>query len=175
MTIDSIVKRIRGLRDQTLETAAESLRANDERRYRGLSDIAVRLTALIPVSDLPDDTVAADRPIPAPPSVIQERVESEYESVLRPMSTSTTEIFAKRRGVTYKAELDTSRISSGGRGECVLYQGQWMTASGAAGEITGTAVNGWQNFWRFRRQDGSEGPIQELRDRQQRTDADVPW
>lgn len=165
MTIDDIVRRIRDIREQILETAAESLRANDERRYRELSDVAVRLTALIPSSDLPEDTVAVNRLIPASAPTIHERVESEYESV---------EIFARHGRTPYTAELDPSRISAGGRGRCVLFEGQWMTTSGAAGSITGTAVNGWK-FWSYLRSDKSKGPIQELRDRQRRSEEDVPW
>ena len=176
MTIDSIVKRIRELREQTLETAAESLRANDERIYRGLSDVAVRLTALIPSTDVDSHATTVKRPAPVSTLTIREGDKSEYESMNQPVSASPTiPIFARRGGVTYEAELDTSRISSGGRGACVRYESQWMTTSKAAGRITGNAVNGWQNFWRYERSDGSNGPIQELRDRQQRSEVDVPW
>ena len=178
MTIDILTKRIRDLRERVLDTAAESLRANDERKYRGLSDVAVRLTALIPSDDAANQTTAVNQPAPESALTVREKAKAEYESVSQPVSASQTiPIFARRRGVTYEAELDTSRISDGGRGACVWYEGQWMTTSKAADRITGTAVNGWRNFWRYERSDGSKGPIQELRNRQSHSnDADsVSW
>ena len=71
-----------------------------------------------------------------------------------------------REGVMHEAELDTRRISSGGQGPCVRFRGEWVTASKAANSITGTQVNGWQNFWRYHRPNGTVGPIQELREKE---------
>ena len=176
MSVEYVVERIRELREQILETAAESLRLNDERMYRGLSEVAVRLTALIPPSEVVSQATAMNQPTPALAPTPNESGEAEFDSESHLVSPpSNIRIFARRRGVTYEAELDTTRISGGGRGECVLYEGQWMTTSRAAGKITGTAVNGWQNFWRYERSDGSNGSIQELRDRQLHSEDELPW
>ena len=146
MTNDDITGHIEELQRQIMQVASDCVEARDG-RARDLFDIALRLRELVPGPE-------------AQASSLTEKMSAT--------TSSTIQIFARYGGKTRKAELDTQRISSGGRGKCVLYQGQWMTTSGAAGEITGTAVNGWQNFWTYRRQDGSEGPIQELRDRRLR-------
>lgn len=153
MTNDDITVHIEELQRQIMQVASDSVEARDG-RARDLFDIALRLRDLVPSP---------------------ENQASSPTEKISATTSSTIQIFASYGGKPRKAELDTQRISSGGRGKCVLFQGQWMTASGAAGEITGTAVNGWQNFWRFRRQDGSEGPIQELRDRRLRSEVDVTW
>ncbi len=182
MTIDNrLTKRIQDLREQVLDTAADCLRASDERRYRGLSDVALRLTALIPQGDTVASRTAVSEGTSASHAVPlldkSEDIRSGSEETSQTMpANNTTPIFARRGRVTYEAELDPSRISGGGRGPCVQYEGQWMTTSKAAGRITGTAVNGWQNFWKYTRDDQSEGPIQELRDRQLRSaEENIPW
>ncbi len=176
----NVIERIRDIREQILNVAAESLRENDERIYRGLSDVAVRITALIPPDNVVDRSADTNQSVPishdVTPLVVRDSSDVEYETGSESTPTSgTTPIFAIYRGRIYEAELDPRRISGGGRGECVLYEGRWMTTSGAARRITGTAVNGWQNFWRFRL-DGREFPIQEIRDRQFQDAYDsVPW
>ena len=176
MTNEGIEECIRDLRERVLETAAECLRLSDERRYRGLSEVAVRLTALIPPTNDVSQPNTANQLSASSAVNTDDRGRSDLEYAGQHVSTSPTlRIFTRRRGVIHEAVLDLSRISGGGRGECVLYGDQWMTTSRAAGKITGTAVNGWQNFWRYERSDGSTGPIQELRDQQLRSEGDVPW
>ena len=169
----SVVEQIQDIREKVLNTAAESLKANDEDTYRGLSEVALRLTALIPLDNEVDVRSVSNQLAPASRSAIRESV-SEYEAVSQ--QSNTTPISVVYGGRRHRAELDTTRISSGGRGKCVLYEGEWMTTSGAAGLVTGGSNNGWR-FWQYRRANGSEGPIQEVRDRYLQSDEydDVPW
>ena len=80
-----------------------------------------------------------------------------------------TPIFKVYYGVRYEALLDHLRIrpEATGDGKCVQYDGDWYTASGAARMIVQSyskSVNGWKQFWRYTRSDGSCGPIEEIRD-----------
>ena len=177
----SITERVRRLRKDTLEIARDSLDHNI-RVYRGLSDVAVQLTDVIKQSDITEASAAVIQPVSIPPetSPPTEPRGDEYESEAVDPPTPASErisISARYGGVTHKALLDTSRISDGGRGKCVWLRGEWMTASGAAGNITRSQVNGWQNFWRYKRNDGSEGSIAEIRDQQVQSgqENDVPW
>ena len=171
---NSITERVRTLRKDTLEIAEDSL-DHDIRVYQGLSDVAVRLTDLIQQSEVTESLALVNQPGSIPPETPMttraERVgyESGPASQLT-HSSRTIPIYARYGGVTYQAQLDTSRISGGGRGKCVYFEDQWMTTSGAAGRVTSNAVNGWLNFWRYNRDNGSEAPIAEIRDRQLRSD-----
>ena len=159
----SVIEQIRDIREQVLKVAAESLDVNDENTYRGLSEVALKLTALIPLDNGANVGSATDQLTSAPhvrPVAVRERVEAKYEAVSQ--RSDITPISVVYGGRRHRAELDTTRISSGGRGKCVLYEGEWMTTSGAAGLVTGGSVNGWR-FWQYRRASGTEGPIQELR------------
>ncbi len=170
----NVIERIRNIRKQVLSVAEESLDANDENTYRGLSEVALQLTSLIPLDNDSTAKSATDQLVSASPVAVRERTEARYEAVSQKLdATSISVVYG---GLRHRAELDTTRISSGGRGKCVQYEGEWMTASGAAGLITGGAVNGWR-FWQYRRANGTEGPIQEIRDRYLQSDEydDVPW
>ena len=174
---NSVVEQIREIREQVLKVAAESLNVNDENTYRGLSDVALKLTSLIPLDNGANVGSATEQLAPAShgvPVAVPERSETIYEAVSH--RGEITPIFGVYGGRRHRAELDTTRISGGGRGKCVLYEGDWMTTSGAAGLITGGSVNGWR-FWQYRRANGSEGPIQEIRDRYLQSDEydNVPW
>ena len=179
---DSITERIRRLRKDALEIAENSLDHHDVRVYRGLSDVAVRLTDLIQQSDITESPATVSQPTYTPPetTTLTESEGDSYESeaIGQPTHASQRITISARYGrVTHKALLDISRISGGGRGKCVWYKGEWMTTSGAAGRITGNAINGWQNFWRYKRDNGLEGPVSEIRDALLRSDHqdDVPW
>ena len=176
-TASSTIEQIRDIRERVLKVAAESLNVNDENTYRGLSEVALKLTALIPLDNGATARVVAEQSPSAshcPSVVIRERAESKYETTSR--QSGITPIAVVHGGRRYRAELDTTRISSGGRGKCVLYEGEWMTTSGAAGHITGGSHNGWR-FWQYRRTNGIEGPIQEIRDQYLQSDEydNVPW
>lgn len=173
----SVIEQIRDIREQVLKTAAESLNVNDENTYRGLSEVALKLTALIPLdngANVGSTTEQLASASHVPPVAVRERVEAKYEAVSQ--QSDTTPISVMYGGRRHRAELDTMRISSRGRGKCVLYEGEWMTTSAAAGLITRGSNNGWR-FWQYRRANGSEGPIQEIRDRYLQSDEydDVPW
>ena len=71
------------------------------------------------------------------------------------------EIFVRYKGERYEAEYDAKRLN-GGRGRCVYFKSEWLTASLAARLITHTQVNGWR-FWKYLRTDGTAGAIEELR------------
>lgn len=169
-------KRIAKVRNDVLNLAGESLRANDQIRSEALFDIAVRLQALIPLDDVDDHNATVVEEKSQPTSQVTPS-QTKNEGMIyktrtlrqRAMTSSFTRIFAMRKGETYEAELDTRRISSGGQGACVRFRGDWITASKAANSITGTQVNGWQNFWRYHRSDGTNGPIQELREQELRS------
>ena len=175
MIVDnSITERIGEVRNEALNLAAESLRANDQSKSEALFDIAVRLQALISTDSVDDDhgtdvdqSTLASQSTPA--STRNQEVRHKSGTLSQhTLPSPLARIFAMRSGVRYEAELDTSRISGGGQGACVKFRDGWMTTSKAANSITGTQVNGWQNFWRYRRPDGTEGPIQELREQELR-------
>ncbi len=70
-------------------------------------------------------------------------------------------------GVTHKALLAHSLIRSGRHlGNCVWYDGDWMSASRAAREVVHQSepggVNGWW-VWLYERSDGRWGWINEIR------------
>ena len=70
------------------------------------------------------------------------------------------EISVVYKGIRYDAELDCSRINVRA---CVWFRGRWMAPSTAGNSIpTRNLVNGWR-FWRYSREDGSIGMIDELR------------
>ena len=152
---DSIIERIQRLRKDTLEIAKDSL-DYDLRAYRVLSDVAVRLTDIIKQNSTTESVTAVSQPNPIAyePSktIMHERV-----------SPGTIGIKAKYKGVTYQALLDPSRINSGLE-ECIYFEGDWRTASGSAMRVATSNVNGW-NFWRYKRDDGSEGRLSEIRSR----------
>ena len=173
----SLIEQIRDIREQVLKVAAESLNVNDENTYRRLSEVALKLTSLIPLDNGANVGASTEQLAPAShgaPVAVRERSETTYEAASQ--RSDITPISVVYGGRRYRAELDTTRISSGGRGKCVLYEGDWMTTSGAAGLITGGSANGWR-FWQYRRANGSEGPIQEIRDRYLQSDEydNVPW
>ncbi|MXY20190.1 MAG: hypothetical protein F4Y49_02515 [Dehalococcoidia bacterium] len=174
MAIDKdITRRIEQMRNEALDLSAESLRANDQSRSETLFDIAKRIQALIPADNVDDDGTVVNQPpstFQVTPSLTRNQEFKHRSGTLshRTLASSPTPIFAMRSGVVYDAELDTSRISSGGQGACIKFRDEWMTASKAANSITGTQVNGWQNFWRYERPDGTKGPIQELREQELR-------
>ena len=157
---DNITERVRVLRQDTLEIARDSL-DHDIRVYRLLSDVAVRLTDIIQQNGATESPVMVSQTASIAP-------ETPTTTKDERVSSRTIPISARYKGVTYQAQLDASRISGAGRGKCVYFQGQWMTVSGAAGRLTSNAVNGWLNFWRYRRDSDVEAPIAEIRDRQLR-------
>ena len=138
---DKLIK----LRDQTWQIARESLDHRETLIYRGLTDIAERLTNLIGPTDRG----------PTPASKNEELVP----------------IYALYQGERYEAQLDTSRIH-GGRGLCVLMEGSWWSTSGSAMHIKRTSANppnrpetaGWTDFWKYNdKSSNTEQPIDELR------------
>ena len=126
------------LRDTTWKLARTSLDEQEMQTYRTLVDVAERLTRLIhPSEALP------------PPVTSHENGENIVNVSVR---------FKEEH---HGAVLDRSRIN-GGRGKCMLVDGQWITPSMAANRITHTQVNGWR-FWKYRKNDGSLETINELR------------
>lgn len=176
MTLDNrIAEGIEELRNESLNLAATSLRANDQSRSEALFDIAVQLQALLPPDNVDDhNTTAVEQSAPISQATLTQNRNHEIRHKLgtqewRSDTYSITRIFAMREGVMHEAELDARRISNGGQGPCVRFRGEWMTTSKAANCITGTQVNGWQNFWRYHRPDGTVGPIHELREQELRS------
>ena len=157
-----LTERIQRLRQDTLDIARDSL-DHDIRAYRVLSHVAVRLTDIIQQNGTSESPVSADGLVPKSP-------DAAVTALNERISSSTIPIYARYRGVTHHAKLDPSRISSTGRGDCVLFEGQWMSVSGSVREITSTSVNGWVQFWRYRRDNGVEAQIDEIRKRQLRSD-----
>lgn len=133
--------KLTGLKDQTWQLARESLDQGEATIYRTLTEFAERLARLlVPLSDVKSVH-------PGQVSAVTGNAE------LIP-------IFVRYKGTRYEGQLDAARIN-GGRGECILFEGQWMAASKAAGRITNTQVNGWR-FWKYMRKDGSVRLIGEL-------------
>lgn len=131
------------LKDQTWQVARESLDQGEPRIYRTLTEYAERLSRLI--------TRFSESGTPESAQVTPIRGDS-----------SMIPIFARYKENRYEAQLDVARIDQG-RGKCVQLEGQWRTASGSANHITNTSVNGWRNFWRYTRNDGSIAPIEKLK------------
>ena len=142
---------IRKLRQDVLALAGELL-DHDIRGYRALSHVAERLTVIMQEdggaqSNAGDSQPTSDAPKPVGDAAV---------------SPSIVKIHAKYKGVSYEAKLDTSRINYKGRGNCVCYKGQWMSASAAAMKVKPSQTNGWR-FWRYRRDNGMEALIEELK------------
>jgi hypothetical protein len=132
-------RRARTLRDQAWELARDSLDQGEVQLYGVLEELVRQLTGLIA------------------PSSVGENGSSGSKSALVP-------IHKRYNGVLHRAELDRSRIN-GRSGHCILLAGQWMTVSGAYQYATkrgGSNQNGWL-FWRYLRDDGTEGQIDEFR------------
>lgn len=128
------------VREEVWRLAQQCLDQEQIQVYRGLTEIAERLTSFS--------------------RVIQERLELS-KGAMSSKSLLKTPVFARYKGARYDAELDMTRIN-GGRGACIMRQGKMLTPSKAAHEITGTSVNGWR-FWKYHRPDRTEGMIDELR------------
>ena len=150
----NLTDRIRRLRQDALVLASECL-DNDIRAYHALSDVAVRLTEVIQENSGTPSIVTDSRST----SVALKTAKSFGNEA---DSLRTIPIHAIYKGVTYKAQLDTSRIGGTGRGDCVLFDGQYMSPSAAAMNVASGQVNGWL-FWRYRRDNGVEARIKELR------------
>lgn len=126
-------------RDRVFDLARTALDEGHPAAYRSLTDLAEKLTRTAnSVLQVP-----STKEIPTGPSVIP--------------------IFSNpRNGNIVEAELHLGRVRDG-RGACIQLDNKWLTTSGAAMSITGTNVNGWRNFWKYHRPDGSVGSIAELR------------
>ncbi len=165
----SIVERIQRLRADVLEIAKDSIDDN-VRVFRGLSDVAVRLTDLIDNGELP---VTATQPLSAlaetrtPP--LAEKARHESESVIQPPnSRQIIPIYHNYKGVIYEAELDVSLISPYQQTKCVWFRGELMRPSQAAMRISVSSANGWL-FWRYR-DNGRELSINAIREKIRRSD-----
>ena len=123
---DKLIK----LRDQTWQIARESLDHRETLIYRGLTDIAERLTNLIGAT--------------------------EEGSTPENNKEELVPIHAIYQGERYEAQLDTSRIR-GGRGPCVRMEGSWWSTSGSAMHIKRASAKppnrpetaGWTDFWKY--------------------------
>ena len=82
----------------------------------------------------------------------------------QPNQHRTYQILADFRGQHCEAQLDAAKIIST-RAACVLSEGSWKTASRAAMDLFPNlkAINGWR-WWKYTRDDGSLGFIDEIRD-----------
>ncbi len=149
--MDGVTERIQRLQDDTLEIARDVLN-DDIDTYKVLSDIAMQLARINQPNGTPELSGLNER-------TFIERNTTRDENVL----PNTVPIFARYGAKTHHATLDTSRITRNGRGKCVDFEGRWMTVSAAAGEVTGTSVNGWRQFWLYNRHNGIEAPIDEIR------------
>ena len=133
--------RLLQLREDVWQLARDSLDSREPQIYRTLVDFAERLTSL------------ASTHIPT------SLLGTESTNVVAP--TELRPIFVRYKGENYDARLDSARIN-GGRGKCVLFQSEWLTASRAANRITGTSVNGWR-FWKARLDNGKIITIEDLK------------
>lgn len=133
--------RIRSLRDDAWEVARMALDSQRTHAYRSLTSIVEQLSTLAGTTigeqgsaDAPDTGESSDLNLP---------------------------VFARYKGTTHAAVLNRGRVN-GGRGACIWFRDDWLTASAAATAITNTSVNGWR-FWSYRRPDGSTAIIDGLR------------
>ena len=135
-------KKIQGLIDHAWELARESLDHADMALYNTLTEFAGRLN------------VSATS-----------RTEQGHPDSSQGGQNGTYQIVADFRGQQFKAELDASKII-GTRGACVWSAGSWKTASRAAMDLFPDlkAINGWR-WWKYSRDDGSLGFIDEIRDK----------
>lgn len=144
----NLTEKVYALREQVSSLAQECLDADQIEAFQDLNRIIVDITAVArrlsggDASSTPEDSIESTAP--TPPS--------------GPM-----QIFRVYKGLRYEATLDPQRIQPDGRGKCVSYEGRWLAASGAATQITGTGVDGWANFWRYRDNSGAERPIDDIR------------
>lgn len=139
MSLEQLKADVITSRDGVLVLARAALDEGERLAYRSLTDVAEKLTGTANMlSPALSRTAVSGKP-------------------------SNIPIFASPRNhglVT--AELSLARIQDGHR-TCIKLGDEWMTASRAASSIRGTNVNGWRDFWRYHRRDGSVGPIDELR------------
>ena len=159
MPNDDILVRIREIRDDVLEIASKSLIAGDVPTFETLNEVAVTLTELTPSE--------GGVRVPRSPSTVGREDTAgtglETGSEQSAFTLQVVPVFARYHGTRYDAELDTSRIGSNGRGECIRFRGEWMTPGRATALITTTRPGAWR-FWRYDRPDGAVGRIQEIRD-----------
>ncbi len=150
---DSMLERMRILRDDALEIAKDSL-DHDPRMFRVLNDVAERIRNAMHLNGTGVASVVVSQPTLSLP-------ETAMRSTAEISSSQIISIYTIYNGVNYQAQLDLSRISRGVK-ECVYFEGDWRTPSGAAMRFTTSNVNGWI-FWRYKRDDGSEGRINEIK------------
>ena len=132
-------EKAQALKEEAWQLARQSLEQGDKQLYKEMIEITERLTEL---TNRQEHMTGANN------------VHADKQGLLP--------IFKRYKGVRYDAQLDRSKIN-GGRGECVLFRGRWQTVSGAATAITNNQVNGWRNFWKYQRADGTIASIEELR------------
>lgn len=146
-----LTKKLYALREQAQSLAQECLLVDRTDAFQSLNKIIVDITNL--VRSLPDGNVGND--------LVSREDKGGKEKF--PSLESPLEVFRNFKGQRYEATLDPGRIQPDGRGKCIRSQGRWMSVSDAATQITGTAVNGWVNFWRFRDNEGIEHNIDLIR------------
>lgn len=138
MTSDDIRLKLDNLKNEVWDLARESLDLGEVDIYRTLMEVAEQLTPLMQLESVPFHDLPEPEPIP-----------------------EEIEIFARYKGEMHKAVFNRSR-ANGGRGECVFYDGDWMTASRAAHLITHNNVNGWR-FWKYSGADGKVVLLERIR------------
>ena len=141
MASDELRSMLVRLKEETWRLARMSLDEGQTRIYRSLVEMTERLASLGGKDGYTNSSHL-------------DGVESESESGL-------VSIFDRFKGDRHEARFNGNRVN-GGRGNCVFFRGQWLTASAAARLITNTQINGWR-FWRYLRGDGTMGVIEELR------------
>ena len=145
-------RELEELRESVLRLLPMCLNERRTDAYRLLAHFAEQLIGLLhqPVSAIAEQLAGLLRQ----PATGQPQA-SEHAEVL---------IFKVYKDTRYEAELDISRHNAQNR-DCVRYKGEWMTPTGAAKKINPTNVNGWTQFWKYMRNDGTVGIIGELRRR----------
>ena len=143
--MSTLSERVMRVRDELWQLAKEHLEGGDMEVYDALRSSAEQITRASNAATTRQDGSGT-------------RAANEGK---RPTDKTATSIFKQYKGDLYRAEYIPSH-RSGGQDDCVYYQGQWMTPSGAAMKITNGNVNGWR-FWCYKREDGTSTPIDDLR------------
>ena len=146
-----IAKRLKKLAQQVSDMAQECLSDGQLEGFRDLNGLVVEITLVGQRFSDPAAVAAGEYTAPA-----------GNAKQAGPSPGGLIRAFRSYKGVLYEAELDPNRIQPDGRGQCILYNGNWYSASGSAVEIANQSINGWVNFWRYR-DNGIVKPIDDIR------------
>ena len=151
MTSEDIRVQIRSIRDKVLEVARKSITAGDVNKFNKLNEVAVALTELSSGSEWEyrDHTSESSRGETEAQQTEIGRTSVGTEGFQTLPSSKIIPVFARYHGTRHEAKLDASRIENTGRGECINFEGTWMTPS----KPESTEGGGWVSV--LKRQEGA--------------------